>query len=250
MGRAFTFIRNTLRPSAFHYVMMIAGAVFLLSFGIRTYFGDANQGLEVEFRDRAERTSSPTPSNREIEAKIYYGDDDRFARYAERLRDASQIAISLGLYTVRERMANRAPSDVQSVLIGLAKTALMPANASLINSGGIMMTTNGLYYIRYRPHPLAFEVLAVGAKGFEDGAVFIVRLPEATGTIAQPKDTQAQPGAYATVFVSPFNNATLPVPFSPPSVFRAAGWSQEPLRSSPVSQSELQEISSFINSVQ
>ena len=249
MKKLLALAGSVVRPSAFHYVMFIACGFLFLSFGARYFFGGEKQ-LDVRFSDRR-ATDESLRTIRQADAKIYYGDDDRSARYADRLRDAAQIAISLGLYTVRERTASerREIPDIESVIRGLAASPLMPPGARVVSERGILLTQTGAYFVRYRPRPLAFEVLAGGARGLEDGAIFIVRFPEATGTFAREQNAQAQYGSFATVFVAPFQNAPVPLPFSPPDSFRAAGWTQEPLRSAPISASEAAEINRFIEIV-
>lgn len=258
MGKISKAVKNTLRPSPFHYVMMLAAVLFLLSFGLRLYFQMGETRLDVRFRDRAaERASAPAVGD--ISGKIYFGDDDRSARYAERLRDASQIAISLGLYTVRERTgpSRRVIPDIVEVMEGLEKSDLRPAVVRTMkvqktpsgDARGVFLTEGGAYYVSYRPRPLAFEILASGDRGLADGAIFVVRLPEVTGTITRAANAAPQPGAYATVFVAPYANARVPLAFSPPDVYRMAGWGQEPLRAAPVSQAQLSEINRFLGEV-
>lgn len=258
MGRISRAVKNTLRPSPFHYVMMLAAVLFLLSFGARLYFGDKDSRLDVKFRERAAGEDSSVTSQ-EIAGRMYYGDDDRAARYAERLRDASQIAISLGLYTVRERtgQTRRIIPDIEGVMEGLEKSELRPAvvrqmkvvKSASGDSRGVFVTQGGVYIVSYRPSPLAFEILASGGRGLADGAIFVVRMPEVTGTIARGAQAPIQPGSYASVFIAPNTNARVPLPFSPPDVFRAAGWGQEPLRAAPISQAQINEINRFLGEV-
>lgn len=258
MGKVSKLVGNTLRPSAFHYVMIIAGVLFLFSMGARYYFGGAPAQLDVNFRDRATRMRAKQDLAQSLDGKIYFGDDDSQTHYAERLRDASQIAISLALYTVRERMGEKHAvlPDIKAVLDGLDSSPLKPDTVRdmrvVVRPDGALgqiITPSGAYYVSYRPRPLAFDVLAAGAHGLSDGAIFILRLPDATGQLARGTNEPPQYGAFATVFIAPYANARLPVPFSPPSSFRAAGWSQEPLRSAPFSPAEVGEINRFVNSV-
>jgi hypothetical protein len=253
MSKATQFVKDTLRPSAFHYTMFIAAAVLLVSFSARFFFG-GDQGLDVRFRDRRGYAARSKAQGADVEKGIYFADDDRSVRYAVRLRDASQIATACALYVVRQRTGfARVVPDIETLLNELEKTALYPPS---ITDGrvvkyadgsarGVLQTATGLYYVSYRPKPLAFDVLAAGERGLEDGPVFVVRFPEASGTIIRGKE-QPRYGSFATVFLAPPQNAIVPIPFSPADSYRAAGWAQEPVRSSPVSQDELTEINRFL----
>lgn len=256
MSKVGTFVKDTLRPSPFHYTMFIAAAVLLGSFGARLFFGGGQEGLDVRFRDRRGSAAKSKPREADVDKRIYFADGDRSVRYADRLRDASQIAFACGLYAVRQRTGfARSVPDIETLLGELEKTPLMPpavTDARVIKyadgrARGVLQTATGLYYVSYRPKPLSFDVLAAGSRGLEDGPVFVVRFPEATGTIIRGQQ-QPRYGAFATVFLAPPQNAIVPVPFSPPDSYRAAGWAQEPVRSSPVSQDDLAEINRFLQS--
>lgn len=254
MSRVGKLVKDTLRPSPFHYVVFIAGAVFFLAFAARLYFGGGPGGLNVRYRDRKPVAARTSPAEREVESRMYLADEDRSVRYADRLRDASQIAYACGLYAVRQRTGyQRTIPDIVTLMNELEKTPLMPpvvtgARVLKYRDGterAVLQTPTGLYYVSYRPTPLAFDVLAAGERGLDDGAVFVVRMPEASGTIARGQNPPAR-GVFASVFVAPYQNAVVPLPFSPADAYRAAGWAQEPVRSAPVSADELAEINRFL----
>jgi hypothetical protein len=255
MSKVGQVVKDTLRPSPFHYTMFIAAAVLLVSFSARFFFG-GEEGLDVRFRDRRGYAARSKSQDSAVENNIFFADGDRSVRYSQRLRDASQIAFACGIYVVRQRTGfARVVPDIETLLNELEKTPLYPpiiTDGRVVKyadgtSRGVLQTATGLYYVSYRPKPLAFDVLAAGARGLEDGPVFVVRFPEVSGTIIRGQQQQ-QPryGSFATVFLAPPQNALVPVPFSPADSYRAAGWAQEPVRSSPVSQDELTEINRFL----
>jgi hypothetical protein len=245
------------RPSAFHYVVLISSTVVLATFFGRYYLGGG--GLDVRLRDRRARPEERARAADVISDRIYYGDDSARERYSERLRDASQLAVALGLYTVRERTgSNRVLPNIEAVVDGLQKSPLMPPGftaervvkfAGGRDPRGEFVTATGAYYVTYRARPLAFEILAAGERGAADGAVFVVRFPDPAGTIQTAAQSPPAPGSFATVFVAPERNAVVPAPFSPADVYRAAGWGQEPLHATPVTPAEAAEISRFLADV-
>lgn len=178
-----------------------------------------------------------------------YGDSDPSVRYSDRLRDASALSIAFSLYSLNERLVNRRiPPDINSVLEGMKASGLMPPGLEVVNGVGVVRSPFGICYIRYRPLPYGVEVLSVGARGLADGEVFIIRVPEAEQPTAMPSPNDGK--AYATIFTAPMSDAPVPPAFSSSTAFANAGWRQEPLRSAPYSQQQIEELQTWLANYQ
>ncbi|HEX8096716.1 MAG TPA: hypothetical protein VF507_01715 [Pyrinomonadaceae bacterium] len=221
-------------------MLVLAGSVCLRYFSQR----ETSPRIKIADYDRAGAESQPSP--RPYTAATL-GDDDPAVRYADRLRDASALSISFSLYALNERLVNsRVIPSVGGVLDGMKSSGLVPPGTAVVNQSGVVRSPGGLYYLRYSPNPFGLEVLAVGAGGLADGEVFLIRVPES----GPPPATELAPsqlaGGYATLFTAPRADALVPKPFVPASVYAKAGWRQEPLRASPYSPQQAQELKTWL----
>lgn len=223
------------------YVFMVTFVVVLVAVFAR-YKSAGDFDPRVTFDDAASadeggRRGGEAPAT--VKASSL-GQNDISVRYADRLRDASALALGLTIYAVRERVSEkkRVIPSVGELMAEFGKTDLMPPGLTALEADrpigfGMLGSRRGVYYVRYQPVPLAVEVLACGARGLDDGAVFMIRLPEAAPLPQPSAGPQTVAGGFATLYVAPFANAPIPVAFSSPQAYAAAGWRQEPLRAIP-----------------
>ena len=102
--------------------------------------------------------------------------DGEVARTAERLGEATALALSASLYVANEEIKRRAPQSARDMLSGIATQNLLPPGLSFTQDGGIVSAHSALL-VRYRPAPLGIEVVSVGHNP-EDGPALIVRVPD------------------------------------------------------------------------
>lgn len=242
--------RVTQRFSPLSIVLTISGLILLASFLIR-YYTQAPMDPRVRFNQYQGREVVVASPPRKVGATDV-GADDPSVRYADRLRDASALAISFSLYVLNDRLVNkRVLTDLHAALEGLSASSLLPPGMAVISGGGVVRSPAGLFYIRYRPNPYGLEVLSVGARGFADGEVFIIRLPEAGPHPNSELAPSVNAGGYATLFVAPRSpDALIPKPFVPAASFAAAGWTEEALRAAPYSPQQVQELKSWFATYQ
>ncbi|HKP46282.1 MAG TPA: hypothetical protein VJT50_06755, partial [Pyrinomonadaceae bacterium] len=86
----------------------------------------------------------------------------------------------------------------------------------------------GVYYVRYRSHPLGVEIVSIG-KGSLSGAPLLVRLP----------DDEFSQNAM-TYYVAPKTGGgvTVPVAFAAPAQIIATGWQPVTFKATDVSSEE------------
>jgi hypothetical protein len=145
--------------------------------------------------------------------------DGEVARTAERIGEATALALSASLYAASEQIKGRSPRAAQDLLAGIAAQNLLPPGLAF-TKGGALVSAYGSLYVRYRPTPLGVEVVSVGHKR-EDGPALIVRIPEELSE-------KGDPSFYIARTLS---DVRIPAPFAPAAEVIALGWSPETLRS-------------------
>jgi len=146
--------------------------------------------------------------------------DGEVARTAERIGEATALALSASLYAANEQLRGRTPRGAWDLLSSLAARNLLPPGLALSQVEGSLVSAYGNVSVRYRPTPLGIEVIAVGHKP-ADGPALIVRIP----------DELSEKGEARLYIAGSLGDVRVPAPFSPAAEVIALGWSPEPLRS-------------------
>jgi hypothetical protein len=145
--------------------------------------------------------------------------DGEVARTAERIGEATALALSASLYAASEQIKGRDPRDTQDLLARIAAKNLLPPGLSL-TKGGALVSAYGALSVRYRPAPLGIEVISLGNRR-EDGPALIVRIP----------DELSDQGEAKLFIAGSLSDVRIPAPFAPAAEVIALGWSPETLRS-------------------
>src|SRR5215813_9068270 len=145
--------------------------------------------------------------------------DGEVARTAERLGEATALALSASLYATNEQIKGRAPHTERDLLGVVATQKLLPPGLSFTQGGGLVSAYSALS-VRYRPAPLGIEIVSIGHKP-EDGPALIVRIP----------DELSDKGEVKLFIAGSLSNVRVPAPFAPAAEVIALGWSPETLRS-------------------
>jgi hypothetical protein len=145
--------------------------------------------------------------------------DGEVARTADRIGEASALALSASLYAAGEQIKGRAPRDARDLLARIAAKNLLPPGLSFAKNGGLVSAYSALS-VRYRPAPLGIEVISIGHKT-EDGSALMVRIP----------DELSDKGEARLFFADSLSNVRISAPFAPSAEVIALGWSPEHLRS-------------------
>lgn len=158
-----------------------------------------------------------TPARQAVIATMI---DGEVARTADRIGEATALALSAGLYAATEQLNKRTPRGVRDLLAGVAQKGLMPPGLVGAGSEGTLVSECGNLSVRYRPAPLGIEVISIGSKP-EHGPALIVRVPDET----------SEKGEAMLYIAGRLTGVTVPAPFASEAELIALGWNPERLRS-------------------
>lgn len=145
--------------------------------------------------------------------------DGEVARTADRAGEVQALAIAISLYAASEQIKGHTPRTADDLLAGVVAQNLLPPGLALTQGEGAIASAHSNLFVRYRPVPLAIEVLALG-RDLRDGPALLVRVP----------DDNAKDGGASLFMATHIREVTIPPAFAPASEIISAGWSLEPLR--------------------
>ncbi len=197
-------------------IAVSAAALFIAATFVTNYFGlrAIDPRVTVEFGEGAS-VKQASARQTVIATTI----DGEVARTAERIGEATALALSASLYAASEQIKGRSPLAAQDLLAGIAAQNLLPPGLEFTR-GGTLVSAYGSLSVRYRPAPLGVEVVSVGHRP-EDGPALIVRIP----------DELSDKGETKLFIARSLSDVKLPTPFAPAAEVIALGWSPETLRS-------------------
>ena len=141
------------------------------------------------------------------------------SRTEERMREATALAMAASLLAASEALNKRTPGSVTALLSALHAAGLMPPGMRLVDSQRAVNSARGQLFIRYRPEPLAIEIVSLGRERL-DGPALLVRVPD---------EGMSKEGARLYVATG-LDEIRLPDPFAPEAEVVALGFAPEPLR--------------------
>lgn len=161
--------------------------------------------------------------------------DGEVERTAARVRDVSALTMGLTLFAVNEGLNRHAITNVESLVSRFAARGLLPPDIRQNTAQGVLESERAMIYVRYRPEPLAVEVISVGRER-PDG-------PPLIGRIATGADEEAG----ASLFVAHgLGDVPLPEPFTPAARMTALNWASEPLRERAFTPLEAEQINGWL----
>jgi hypothetical protein len=201
-------------------LIVVAGFAVAISIWAGEEVIDPHVTTEYRQGSEVKRTAAPLVT---IPAMI----NSEVAQTADRIGQATALALAASLYAANERLHERTPRTVRDLVDGILKQNLMPPGLTLTEAEGVIVsscrtpTANcGALSIRYRPTPFGIEVVSVGGTA-DDGPALIVRLPD---------ETSSQ-GEAALFVANSLTDVKVPGPFAPTAEVIASGWSPERWRS-------------------
>ncbi len=145
--------------------------------------------------------------------------DGEVVRTADRIGEATALALAASLYAASEQTRGRTPRNVQNLLAGLAAQNLLPPDLTITQAEATLISPSGNLSVRYRPVPFAIEVVSIGNKS-ENGPALIVRVP----------DEVHKQGEARLFLATSLTGLRVPAPFAPAPEVIALGWRSERLR--------------------
>jgi hypothetical protein len=204
---------------------------------------------DVEYTDAADARRAAV--KRREESKLLAPDlDGPVPRQAERMREASGLALVMGYARLNEAIKRRpAPASVDALIELVSAQGLLPPGVVLPEAGsrtsGVLAGRHATIYVRYRVEPFGVEVVSIGNTK-DDGAAILIRLPYQDDPRQQPAaPTKEAPGV--ALFVCDSTEAiTIPPPFSSPASILTAGWQPDRFHSLEISQDRVNELNEWI----
>jgi hypothetical protein len=196
--------------------LLTAAAALLLMVMLAKYLAPRNVP-SVDPTVSIERAQNDDTSNQRSAPAPNLPDDGEVYRTAERLREASAVALAAALYVAGEQVNRRYPQTADSVVAGLRSAGLLPPSIT-VDGRAMLLSHFARLLIRFRPEPLAIEVIDI-PHSREDGPALMVRIP-GSGT----------DGQRGSVFMADrLGDITLPSAFASISDCVRSGWIDQPI---------------------
>lgn len=144
---------------------------------------------------------------------------------ADQVTKSAALLMGTTLLAAQRSMERKAFVNVESLMSGIVSEGLLPPGLKQESGAHSFSSEQAVFYIRYRPEPLAVEVLSIG-KGKEVGSVILARLP----------DDEFFENALTYYVLS--KGEGMPAAFTPAAKLIEGGWRPESFKASDVSTSE------------
>jgi hypothetical protein len=130
---------------------------------------DPNVSIE---RAQGDESSNLKTSNNSIDLP-----DGEVYRTADRLREASALALGSALYAANELANRQSIPDADALIAGIRSEGLLPPGIT-IDARAMLLSNRSKLQLRFRPDPFALEVLSF-PRSREDGPALMIRIPAA-----------------------------------------------------------------------
>lgn len=188
---------------------------------VNIFLGNRSRVVDPRVTETERKSGQRLFNDEEVQRRVVVtATDGEVARTVNRLGEAEALAFASSLYAATEQIKGRTPRTANDLLAGVATQNLLPPGLSLTQTDGAVASSGGVtLYLRYRPKPLAIEVVAI-AREQRDGPAILVRVP----------DENAKEGRASLFLATRLSDVSVPQAFAPATEVIAAGWSPEPLR--------------------
>ena len=160
-------------------IVLIVGMLFLGWLNARRY--RVNAVVEISEPSISKEVSSTT-----IALNAAGMPDGEVARLAVRVREATGLLMGLSVLALNQQIHNRGPAKAEELVSLMSQRNLLPEGIAHVSSEARLESECAAIYVRYRPVPLAIEVISIGREKL-DGPDLIARL------VAGGQDEQHRP---------------------------------------------------------
>jgi hypothetical protein len=175
--------------------------------------------------------SDPTAARN---STAYRWPDSEVPRTAERLRDATAVAIAATTYVTETAITGRVPRDAGQVFLGIAQRQLIPTEW-LTQQPGVLQMPHATVHLRYSPTTLSVEIVSVPNER-RDGPAILIRIPDSENTTVG-----------ARYFESiQLDGIIYPNPFAPIPEIIASGWQPRLFKQSQIPDDERAQLDQWV----
>ncbi len=205
------------RVSVWPMISVLGGAFFVLVvvpliLHRQTTARMATVDPDVIIGDSLGRRASPGT------APAYRWPDSEVPRTAERLRDATAVAIAATTNVVEAALRNQSPRDAAAILANIAERQLIPVEW-LTNQPGVLAMPHSTVHLRFIRQPIGIEVISVPNER-SDGPAILIRIPDAENTSVGPRYFESMQ----------VDGIVYPAPLAPIAEVIASGWQPRPFK--------------------
>ena len=199
------------RGNVWQVVSVTAGAFFVLVI-MPLILHRQKTGQMATVNPHVTIGDSATASSAGRTASAYRWPDSEVPRTAERLRDATAIAIAAITQVAEGQMIGHPRQDVDEIVAAITIRKLIP-DEWRTNESGVLQMPHGTVHIRYAPASSTIEVISVPNERTDGPAIFI-RIPDSENMGVGPRYFQSMQ----------LDGIVYPNPFAPIAQIIASGW--------------------------
>jgi hypothetical protein len=226
--------KAALLPAQKRRLLFIAAGALVLAVLLADYLAHRNVPSVDPTVTIVSGHNDDSSNQRSTQATQNLPDNGEVYRTAERLREASAVALAAGLYVAGEQVNRRYPQTADSVIAGLRSTGLLPPGITF-DGRAMLLSPFGRLLLRFKPDPLAIEVIDL-PHSREDGPALMIRIPS-SGT----------DGERGSVFIADrLGDIDLPSPFASISDCVRAGWIDQPINQAETPQEQQQQLRAWL----
>ncbi len=143
---------------------------------------------------------------------VYRWPDSEVPRTADRLRDATAVAIAASTSVVEGSLRGRIPRDAKELISYITQRQLIPTEW-LTSEAGVLQAPHGSIHLRYSATDLMVEVISA-PRDRKDGPAILIRLPDLENTRVGARYFESMQ----------LDGIVYPAPFAPIAEIIASGW--------------------------
>lgn len=164
-------------PSTRNRALLIITAAVLISTVIVARYLATRNVASVDPSVLIERAHGDESSNLKTGNNSIDLPDGEVYRTAERLREASALALASALYAANGQANRQFIPDADALIAGIRSAGLLPPGMT-IDARAMLLSNRSKLLLRFRPDPFATEVLSF-PRSREDGPALMIRIPAA-----------------------------------------------------------------------
>ena len=167
----------------------------------------------------------------------YRWPDSEVPRTAERLQNATAVAIAASTSVIEGSLRGKIPRDVQELITYIAQRQLIPGEWQTAEPG-VLQTPRGTIHLRYSPKDLMVEVISV-PQDHKDGPAILIRLPDQENTSVGARYFESMQ----------LDGIVYPPPFAPIAEIIASGWQPRLFTQRQISDEQRAQLEQWASSV-